>query len=80
MTVRCSATDKAGNGVEKTFEVSVRPSEGGYPLALDSILLISAIFGGVVASTGTMILVRRRHKRNLDKQSSTPSPDKPKQP
>jgi hypothetical protein len=79
ITVRCSATDSAGNGVEKAFMVSVMPSEdGGYSKILDSMLIPAVVFAiGAIATLG--MIMRRRHSQSKEAASSTMS-DNPAQP
>jgi hypothetical protein len=70
ITVRCSATDKTGNGVEKTFMVSVRPMEGKVYMQIDPIIMIPASIAGAAGILVGIILVRRRRQ---DRKNETPS-------
>lgn len=79
ITVRCSATDSAGNGVEKAFMVSVMPSEdGGYSKILTSMLIPSVVFAIGAIATVVMLIRRRRRSQLREAASSTPS-DSPAQ-
>lgn len=76
-TVRCSATDIAGNGIEKTFMVSVKPMEAGdYPQFHYSVYVfpVAAVIGAV--SIVAIILVKRHYPQNLNEKSASPVPDK----
>lgn len=75
IAVRCSATDSAGNGVEKTFIVSVKPIEAAdYPQILKSVYVIPAAVIGAVA-IAAIILVKRYRPKSLNEKSSSPVPD-----
>lgn len=78
ITVRCSATDSAGNGVEKAFMVSVLPSEGGgYARILDSMLIPAVVFA--IGAIATVMLIRRRRRSQLNEAASTSLSDSPAQ-
>lgn len=75
ITVRCSATDNAGNGVEKTFIVSVKSMEAGdYPQILDSVYVVPTAVIGAVA-IAAIILIKRLRPKRLQEKSSSPVPD-----
>lgn len=75
ITVRCSATDNVGNGVEKTFMVSVKPMEAdNYPQILDSVYVIPTAVIGAVA-IAVIILIKRLRAKSLQEKSFSPVPD-----
>jgi hypothetical protein len=70
ITVRCSATDSSGNGVEKEFTVSVLPFEGAsYQEIIGSPVMISAVLGFLGAALATILLVRRKRLHDATEQA-----------
>ena len=77
ITVRCSATDSAGNGIEKAFMVSVMPFEGaGYP-KIDSTFLIPVVVIACGAIATVVMLIRRQRRTQLNEEASSSLSDSP---
>lgn len=77
ITVRCSATDSAGNGVEKAFMVSVMPFEGGGYPKIDSTFMIPVVVIACGAIATVVMLIRSRGRSQLNEEASSSLSDSP---